>query len=623
MQVLVGNSLVNANNLDVIGSGGEGVVLRLSNGNAMKVYHQPTRQRSDKLQSFFGQGWNLPQSKVALPLQPVYNKRQTMIVGLTMPYLGTGFEDVAVLSNKKKRANLGITTRDITQLFLDGHMTLSQVHQNGLVVGDLSDLNVLFRANNMLWIDVDAWQFDRFPCPVATMEFVDPALYGIDLSKGPAFQPENDWYSYAVLLFRSLTLAHPFGGVHTKVKALTKRAAQRITIFDSNVKYPKIAIHPDILSDDIAQEFIRVFESGKREVFPRQVLEDYQQSLTECNKCKTWFPRNRRGCPVCNQRTMVVISRPVVENKNVRAMQFFRTSGDIVYSKSQDNMIYVVTHENGRATLHVIDKGGKERKIMLGSANKGTRYAIAGNLLVINSLNSNALTIYDISSGIPQQIHSTMTEIFGPSRKAAFQTTGNRVIRIVGGNIMAGEKRGTNYVEKHVRNGVPNQTWFSANGEYDGLQLFGFIQVLAERKYWYYLDGQNFELRVKKLNKEESLIDISVKFSRDGVVLRRKTQEKGVDYLRTDVINNDGKVTSSTRMKYEDHPVQTMHGQTYSGDTLLHGSDEGILQEKVSNQRFKTFKQTEPFVGEGDVLYKFNQGIVIIKMNTVTYLELT
>lgn len=623
MQVLVDNSLINANNLDVVGSGGEGVVLRLDNSRAMKVYHQPTRQRSDKLQQFFGKNWNLPLGKVAVPLQPVYNQRQSMIIGLTMPYLGTGFEDIAVLSNKKNRATLGINTKDVTQIFLDGHTTLDQVHKNGLVVGDLSDLNVLYRAANMLWIDVDAWQFDQYPCPVATMEFVDPQLYGIDLSKRPVFEPENDWYSFAVLLFRSLTLAHPYGGVHGRVKTLTKRAQQRITIFDRDVKYPKVAIHPDILSDDLAQEFIRIFEFGERGVFSKQILEGYQHSLMECGSCKTWFPRNRAGCPVCNQRTMVVISRPIVENKNVRAMQFFRTSGDIVYSKVSDSTIYVVTHENGQAVLHVIDRGGQEKKLALGAAKKGVRYAIAGNLLVINPQGSSSLMIYDISSGYPQNISGTITEIFGPSRKAAFQTTKDKVVRIVGGNIMAGERRGNTYVERHVRNGVPNQTWFSANGEYEGLQLFGFIQVLAERKYWYHLDGKNFEPRVKKLNNEESLIDISVKFSTERVVLRRKTQEKGVDYIRTDVIENNGRVVSSGRMKLEDHPVQTMHGQTLSGDTLLHASDEGILQEKVTNQRFKSFKQTEPFVGEGDVLYKFNQGIVVAKMNTVTYLELT
>ncbi len=455
------------------------------------------------------------------------------------------------------------------------------------------------------------------------MDFVDPQLYGIDLSKRPVFKPEHDWYSFAVLLFRSLTLAHPYGGVHGRVKTLTKRAQQRITIFDPDVKYPKIAIHPDILSDDLAQEFIKVFEYGERGVFSKRILEGYLNVLTECGRCKTWYPRNRAGCPVCNQRTMVVISRPVVENKDVRAIQFFRTTGDIVYSKSAGGTIYVITHENGQATLHVIDLGGKEKQIMLGIAKKGTRYAIAENLLVINPGGSSSLSIYDISSGIPRPLQNTMTEIFGPSRKAAFQTTRDKVVRIVGGNIMAGEKRGNTYVERHVRNGVPNQTWFSVNGEYDGLQLFGFIQVLAERKYWYHLDGQNFEPKVKRLNDEESLIDISVKFSSDGVVLRRKTQEKGVDYIRTDVVENNGRVSSSTRIKAEDHPVQTMHGQILSGESLLHASDEGILQEKVSNQKFKAFKQTEPFVGEGDVLYKFNKGIVVVKMNTVTYLELT
>ena len=625
MQVVIDSKRVNLNNFDVIGSGGEGLVVKGRIGTktqAIKVYHKPTKLRSTKLQDFFGKQWTLPQNRIAVPLKPVYNSKKSMIIGLTMPLIGTGFEDMAVLANKKTRANLGITTQDVAKIFLDGHRTLKQIHSNGLVVGDLSDLNVLFRQNKMLWIDVDAWQFGRFPCPVAAIEFVDPSLYGINYSRAPVFKTENDWYSFAVLLFRSLTLVHPYGGTHKKVRAFERRAANKISVFDPSVKYPKIAISPDILSDDLAHEFTEIFQQGKRGEFPLQMLETYTKSLRKCSNCGTWFPKNRQGCPVCNERSLVVISRPVIENKNIRALELFRTAGTIIYTKVRREKVYAVVHEGNKAFLYVIDSTGTPTKKDLFKAKKGVRYAIADGILVVNQQGTEALELYDISGSKITRFSKTNTEIFAPSRKAAFQVTGSKVIRIVGGTIMAGEKRGDRLIERQIRNGIPNQTWFTANNEYGGNQLFGLVQVLAEQRFWYHIDGKNFEPNVTRLEDSESLIDLSVKFSLDGVVLRRKTQEQGENYLRVDVVDNNGLVKQSYRQQFDDSSVQVMHGQVFSGDSLLHASDDGIVQENIMTSSLKTFKQTEPFVQEGDALLKFGKGVMVVSTNSITQLQL-
>ena len=622
MKVKVDNKTVDIAKMEVIGSGGEGLVVKTKlNGSgptALKVYHQPSKLRSKKLTAFFKHQWNLPTSKIALPQKPVYNMSGDLIVGVTMPYLGTGFEEVALFSNRKRRLAYGVTTKSVMEIFLDGHQALEKIHAEGLVVGDLNDLNVLFRGNEMLWIDVDAWQFGAF-----ALEFLDPALYGIDLSKKPVFKDAHDWYSFAVMLFRSLLLVHPYGGVHKQYKSLQKRAKNKVTALDSGVKYPKIAFSPDILSDELADEFLKIFKSNSRGIFPKTLLMEYLHSLTECQSCHTFYPSGRTDCPVCNRRTLVIISQPVVETMDVRATQMFTTQGNIVYTKVQGNKIFAISHYKNKAVLHIVNKDGTTKDVELGRERAQIRYAIADNLLAINPIHSPKLTILDINRDPPKILQQSVTEIFTPSRKAAFQVTGNKIIRMVGGNIMAMEKGGINVIERHIRNGMPNQTWFAANNQIDELQLFGFIQVLRERKYWAYFNGRHFEPKIPKLDDNEGLVDISVRFSTNSILLRKKTQRNGVDYIRTDTVDEKGEVFYSNQIKLEDHPVNSIHGQAYSSGILIHATDDGILQERVAGTGLKSFPQTEPFVKEGDALFKFRKGLLVVGSSTITYLELT
>jgi hypothetical protein len=301
----------------------------------------------------------------------------------------------------------------------------------------------------------------------------------------------------------------------------------------------------------------------------------------------------------------------------------FTTKGNVVYAKVQGNIIFVITHHNNQATLHTIDKDGMIKNKTLGKARSAIRYTIAGNLLVVNPVHTTKLTILDISQDKPKLLHQSVTEIFTPNRKAVFQVTKNKVIRIVGGNIMAMEKGGISVIERHIRNGVPNQTWFAANSESEELQIFGFVQVLRERKYWYSFNGRHFEPNIPKLNDNEALVDISIKFSVGSVLLRRKTQQNGVEYLRTDIVNEKGGIAYSNFLKLEDYPVSSIHGDAYSDGTLIHATDDGILQQKVVGISFKTFAQTEPFVKEGDTLFKYQKGLLVVGSNTITYLELT
>jgi len=90
-----------------------------------------------------------------------------------------------------------------------------------------------------------------------------------------------------------------------------------------------------------------------------------------------------------------------------------------------------------------------------------------------------------------------------------------------------------------------------------------------------------------------------------------------------DTVDEKGEITYSNQIKLEDHQVNSIHGQAYSSGILIHATDDGILQEKVVGTGLKSFPQTEPFVKEGDTLFKFRKGLLVVGSSTITYLELT
>jgi hypothetical protein len=121
----------------------------------------------------------------------------------------------------------------------------------------------------------------------------------------------------------------------------------------------------------------------------------------------------------------------------------------------------------------------------------------------------------------------------------------------------------------------------------------------------------------------ESLLDITVKFSSQGAVIRRLTQFQGVNYLRTEMVDSNGTmVYSSPRIRQEDHPAPGLHGQAYSTGKLLHATDEGVVQEKVETSEVKAFEATKGHVAEGDTLYAYQGGLLAVKDTSVLHIVL-
>ncbi len=627
--VVIDGKKVRLPDKDLVGRGGEGNVYKLSLNKgfvAVKLYHDATFERAEKLNSFLSQSWNLPTTKIALPLN-VASDLKGKVIGFVMPYLGTGFEDVAKLGNKKYRNSFSVNTKDVAEIFLDGLSTLTQIHANSLVVGDLNDLNVLFRGHEMLWIDADAWQFGKYVCPVATETFLDPALYGVDLSKRMVFKPVHDWYSYAVMLFKSLLLVHPYGGTHQTERQLTHRAAKKISVLDANVTYPQIGYGIDVLNKDMLSLFEKYFAKGERFAFPRDTLLEYKNSLIECPSCGFYYPAAAGNCPVCAQKTIVVITKPQVtaDGKQVTVTEIVKTQGKILLAKILEEKVVVLAAESGKLVLYTKNSTLPITRKVIMNEEKGARYEILDNILFILPAGSDKVYGIEISGVHPKGLLETQSSIFALNRRSIFRTSKNYYFRLGGANLLKGtfdENLGVTF-ESTVCDVAVNQTWFTSDeNEVDGVSLFGFFQVGSDQIYWLAKGNSFLKVNLAQLAQGEALTDISAKFSSQGVLVRRISQLTGIDYLTTEMLDNQGTIIFHDRTKREDHQIGEIHGQAYMTGVLLHATDEGIVQEKVREKTFKTFDRTKGLVKVGDSLKLGAEGIFAVSEDTLRRIQI-
>jgi|GEM_PF-710711 len=630
MIVVVNGQKLTLSSSDGIGSGGEAKVFKSTIGGqnlAIKIYHKPDMKRAKKLQAFLSHNWQLPADRIAHPLHLVYDGKGQSIIGLTMPFLGTGFQELAGLSNKKFRAKYLVSNRDVALTFLDGWNTVDQIHSNGAVIGDFNDLNALFRGREMLFIDVDSWQFDGFPCPVGTEQFLVPELYNQDLSVKPAFKPEYDWYSFAVMLFKSLLCVHPYGGTHKQHTQLVTRAVNRISVFADGVTYPTIALSPDLLDDSLGETFEQIFAKGKRGRFPKDVLEMYAKSLIECKQCGSFYPNSRKECPVCHEHTLVVIMRPSTVGKGVAVVEFLRVNGTIIYTRLVGNTLNVIANEKGQLVLYSRTKSGATSRKELFNEIAGVNFELLNDVLVVNLPKSSELILVDISGDKPKAITKSETSIYIGTRRAIYRTSNEHLFRIVGGNLMYGQLHNGMLIERPLRQVMNNHTWFNVRQEATGDKptVCGFFQVMDKQLFWLVWDGRNYDnLSVSDMEQGESLLDITIKFSSQGVLIRRVTQFQGKSFVRTDMVDDHGNVVfSSPRTNQEDLPLPGLHGRAYTTGKLLHATDEGVMQEEVSTGSIKNFEATKGHVSEGDALYPHQGGLLVVKDRVVTHITLS
>ena len=370
MDVYLSGKRVRVSDTDLLGEGGEARVYRLGAA-ALKLFH-PAQDRlaqqllDQKLLKLAQFPKGLP-AAVMSPMELATDKAGR-VVGYTMP-LVPGAEDFGRLAQRKWRVGM-VSNAGLTAVFRELHSLVEGLHAARVVIGDFNDGNVLFCPSlqpsaQVALIDADSMQFGGFPCPVGHERFLDPRLYGVDLSTAPRFDDGSDWYAFAVLLFQSLLSVHPFGGTHAKLPTLLRRAEARHSLMKSDVVVPRLAVPPKVLPDDLLHWFLAVFEKDARQTFPSSLL---QLSWTTCT---CGLEHARAVCPECRALGPLVTRQVLRSQGRCTARTAFETYGRVLHAVMQGGLRYLA-EENG--TLRRED--GTIISTQLSGAHR--RYGIAG-----------------------------------------------------------------------------------------------------------------------------------------------------------------------------------------------------------------------------------------------------
>lgn len=263
MKVTVqGQGDVNLTQGDFVASGGEGSIYT-KGGTAYKVYHDPSKM--------------LPVGKIA------------ELAVLTHPNIS---KPDRILLDPKTHQPIGYTTRFITDamplcqiltrafrdregldhgrmLGLVRHLQeiVDHVHQAGLLIVDLNEMNFLVDHSlaKIYAIDVDSYQTPHFPATALMPSVRDWRTPLGDFNEG------SDWFSFACVAFQMFVGIHPYKGLHPTLRGLEDRMKASVSVFDPDVRVPKVVYPFDVIPPAYRSWFKAVLQDGQRTAPPSSI----------------------------------------------------------------------------------------------------------------------------------------------------------------------------------------------------------------------------------------------------------------------------------------------------------------------------------------------------------------
>lgn len=615
MQILLQHKTHTLHPRQLIQSGGEGMVFSLGS-DAVKIYHQPRPGQAAKLRAWLGRFVGRVPSNVLGPTALATN-RSGEVLGFLMARLPAGSLPLRQLAGPKYAQQSGLTAADVIPLFQQLHETLTRLHQLGLVVGDLNDQNIHVHpagkgggpALAACWLDVDSYQFEQYPCPVALESCLDPHLYHVaDFGARPVFSPASDWYAYFVLLIKALLLAHPYGGVHHQAKSLAARASAGLTILDPAVTYPKLARPVASLPDDLLHHLHQVFGLGQRPPFPRQLLDDYAAGLVICGQCGLAYPAGRPGCPGCH--------RPAPQPQVVRpggqlhAQLLAQTDGHILLLAVQpDRRMVGVVREGAQYSLLRLGVGGLFDRQPLFSGQAGYRFGLFGHYLVVNPAGQSQLLLLDTSHNPPQRLALLDSDTFqGTDGAAIFATSPLALYRLANGALLRGSVRSGLYAEEVVATAHQQQTLLWAAPEAD--IVAGIYRIFGDYTlFWRDEAGVVRELPLP-LAGGESVQELHVIPGRAHLAVLAHLTRRGRAYSRYWLVD-----AAAGHLTFQaEHPAGSdlyagLGHKALWGSTLLHPTDAGVLKESPAGQTL--LSGTADVLAAGDTLLPHPAGLLV------------
>jgi serine/threonine protein kinase len=610
-----------------IGQGGEAEVYAIGGNRALKIFKQPNHpdyaglpedQAGAKSRIETHQR-KLPDFPRALPERVIGPEEFATasasggaIVGYTMRYL-KGMEVLFRYAHRPFREAGGITNSQVVDIFRDLHATLMALHGRQLVVGDFNSLNVLVSSRLEAYlIDADSFQFGNYPCPMYTAKFVDPLLCDPKQTSPVLIKPHtvvSDWYAYALMLMQCLLYVGPFEGVYRpkdkhKQVPPDARNLRRITVFEPEVIYPKVATHYRVLPDELLDLFTRIFGKDERGVFPLSLLHDLR--WTVCLVCKTEHARPQ--CPNCHQASPAAIKSVITVRGTVTAERIFRTAGIILTAAMQSRGLAWLTHERGR----FLREDGS--LIFSGSLTPGMQYRMSGDETLVGV--NGALSVW-AKNGSPAAAPggALRVPVDQCGTRTLFDATEKHRFLVRGGQLLVTGQ----YGEEAIGSVLSGQTLFWTGAEFGfGLYRAGNLSV----SFTFTGKARSLNDNVKLPPLRGQLIDAGAVFAKDRCWFFVAMNTSGVIRNHCFLLRQNGTVEGQAVVTSGDGSwlSHLPLGAAAVGDKLLVPTDDGIVQmacQAGTISEAKRFPDTEPFVDSQSRLFVGKDGLYVVSTNEI------
>ena len=257
MKVFVkGQGSLTLNKSAFLAKGGQGSVYVLGD-RAFKVYNAGTAAMSaGKTRELAA----IADRFVITPEALLLDSRRGNTIGYSMPFVQGAFA-LCQLFPPAFRQRHNLDPSAMFRLVGELQQRVQSIHRAGALVVDLSPLNFLVdqQLRHVYAIDTDSYQTPSYPATAISPSICDPLTAATQ-----DFSELSDWFSFAVVAFQMFIGVHPYRGKHPKVKGLSERMRQHLSLFGPKVSAPPVALAFDVIPPAYRDWLRAVLEDGKR-----------------------------------------------------------------------------------------------------------------------------------------------------------------------------------------------------------------------------------------------------------------------------------------------------------------------------------------------------------------------
>lgn len=339
--------------LTKIADGGEATVYKLNDKEVVKIFLPKTRisDKEVKVKSLLSMNLQIPGLVAARDVVETNGK----FVGYVMPLID-GANPLHDFTKARFVKTEQLTNLDALQIIAAIGVSLRNLHNRHIVVGDVSDNNFMATVSNphqTFLIDYDSWGVNSLPPDAFTETFVPPESY--NGSKRMALDVKTDNFGYAILAFNVLTRLHPFNGTYSKdtKMSVTDRIKNQLSVLGpakGDIVINKAIPSWQWMSPDLQDGFLSVFEKGVRDSIA-PLIEDQLKHSKKCPIHNVYYYDRFADCPLCSGQAKIVVVpvkvavtgkgpqiKLVFESSDVRLMldkdSYVATDGAIVHRQS-------------------------------------------------------------------------------------------------------------------------------------------------------------------------------------------------------------------------------------------------------------------------------------------------